>query len=113
MTGLQYKNRQDGLIHDLAVTGTFVQIGLLPNPHWLDGVIARNAIDEIKVNEKGETNIKGIFAAGDCTTMPYKQIIIAAGEGAKASLSASIKFIAIIVAEERLALIKLASFSQA
>ncbi|HGJ5883779.1 alkyl hydroperoxide reductase subunit F [Arsenophonus sp.] len=89
MTGLQYKNRQYGSIHDLLVAGTFVQIGLLPNTHWLDGVIARNAIGEIKVDEKGETNIKGIFAAGDCTTVPYKQIIIAAGEGAKASLSAS------------------------
>ncbi|HGJ5859514.1 MAG TPA: alkyl hydroperoxide reductase subunit F [Arsenophonus nasoniae] len=89
MTGLQYKNRLDGSLHDLAVAGTFVQIGLLPNTQWLDGVITRNAIGEIQVDDKGETNIKGIFAAGDCTTVPYKQIIIAAGEGAKASLSAS------------------------
>lgn len=89
MTGLQYKNRLDGSLNDLAVAGTFVQIGLLPNTQWLDGVITRNAIGEIQVDDKGETNIKGIFAAGDCTTVPYKQIIIAAGEGAKASLSAS------------------------
>lgn len=89
MTGLQYKNRLDGSIHDLAVAGTFVQIGLLPNTDWLDSVITLNTMGEIQIDDRGETNIKGIFAAGDCTTVPYKQIIIAAGEGAKASLSAS------------------------
>ncbi|MEX9963879.1 FAD-dependent oxidoreductase, partial [Proteus mirabilis] len=63
-------------------------IGLLPNTQWLDGTVERNKIGEIVVDSRGETNIKGVFAAGDCTTVPYKQIIIAAGEGAKASLSA-------------------------
>lgn len=88
LTHLRYKNRLDESEHQLELAGIFVQIGLLPNTQWLEGTIERNRIGEIVINAKGETNIKGIFAAGDCTVVPYKQIIIATGEGAKASLSA-------------------------
>lgn len=88
VTGLSYKDRITDSVHDLALEGIFVQIGLLPNTHWLEGTVARNRIGEIEIDAKCETSVKGIFAAGDCTTVPYKQIIIATGEGAKASLSA-------------------------
>ncbi|XYQ54307.1 alkyl hydroperoxide reductase subunit F [Pectobacterium carotovorum] len=88
VTGLSYKDRISDTVHDLALEGIFVQIGLLPNTHWLEGTIARNRIGEIEIDAKCETSVKGVFAAGDCTTVPYKQIIIATGEGAKASLSA-------------------------
>ncbi|WP_315709418.1 alkyl hydroperoxide reductase subunit F [Brenneria uluponensis] len=86
--GLAYQDRVSSSIHKLALEGIFVQIGLLPNTNWLDGTVARNRIGEIEIDVKCETSVKGIFAAGDCTTVPYKQIIIATGEGAKASLSA-------------------------
>ena len=72
----------------LPLEGVFVQIGLVPNTEWLDGVVERNRYGEIVVDAKGHTNVPGVFAAGDCTTVPYKQIVIAAGEGAKAALSA-------------------------
>ncbi|WP_121144778.1 alkyl hydroperoxide reductase subunit F [Orbus hercynius] len=88
LTNLKYKNRVDESEHELALSGIFVQIGLLPNTQWLDGTVERNRMGEIVIDSKNETNIKGIFAAGDCSTVPYKQIIIATGEGAKASLSA-------------------------
>ncbi|AOR62574.1 alkyl hydroperoxide reductase subunit F [Pectobacterium wasabiae] len=88
VTGLSYKDRITDTVHDLPLEGIFVQIGLLPNTHWLEGTIARNRIGEIEIDAKCETSVKGVFAAGDCTTVPYKQIIIATGEGAKASLSA-------------------------
>lgn len=88
LTGLVYQDRVTGDICHLKLSGVFVQIGLLPNTDWLAGVIERNMSGEIIVDAKGETSVKGIFAAGDCTTVPYKQIIIAAGEGAKAALSA-------------------------
>ncbi|HEM8280681.1 TPA: alkyl hydroperoxide reductase subunit F [Providencia stuartii] len=88
MTGLEYKDRNDDSVHLLEVAGAFVQIGLLPNTNWLGDTVARNRIGEIEVDARGETNVKGVFAAGDCTTVPYKQIIISAGEGAKAALSA-------------------------
>ena len=68
--------------------GIFVQIGLLPNTDWLKGTINLSRFGEIEVDAKGQTNVPGVFAAGDCTTVPYKQIVIAIGEGAKASLSA-------------------------
>ena len=58
------------------------------NTNWLEGAVERNRMGEIIIDAKCETNVKGVFAAGDCTTVPYKQIIIATGEGAKASLSA-------------------------
>ncbi|RUT67483.1 alkyl hydroperoxide reductase subunit F [Morganella morganii] len=88
VTGLQYKNRESGDIHTLTLAGIFVQIGLLPNTQWLKGTLDLNPMGEIVVDARNETSIKGVFGAGDCTTVPYKQIIIAAGEGAKASLSA-------------------------
>ncbi|MCV9878288.1 alkyl hydroperoxide reductase subunit F [Brenneria izbisi] len=88
VTGLSYKDRVSDTQHELALEGIFVQIGLLPNTGWLEGTVARNRIGEIEVDAKCETSVKGVFAAGDCTTVPYKQIIIATGEGAKASLSA-------------------------
>ena len=68
--------------------GIFVQIGLLPNSDWLKGTLELNRFGEIIVDAKGATNIPGVFAAGDVTTVPYKQIVIAIGEGSKASLSA-------------------------
>ncbi|RAT15878.1 alkyl hydroperoxide reductase subunit F [Lonsdalea populi] len=88
VTGLSYKDRVSDTEHELALEGIFVQIGLLPNTQWLEGTVARNRIGEIEIDAKCETSVKGVFAAGDCTTVPYKQIIIATGEGAKASLSA-------------------------
>ena len=65
-----------------------MQIGLLPNTEWLKGTVALSPRGEIVVDARGETSLSGVFAAGDATTVPYKQIIIAMGEGAKASLSA-------------------------
>ncbi|PIJ50156.1 alkyl hydroperoxide reductase subunit F [Erwinia sp. OLTSP20] len=89
LTGLDYVDRLSSETHHLEVAGIFVQIGLLPNTHWLEGsAVERNRIGEVIVDAKCETSVKGVFAAGDCTTVPYKQIIIASGEGAKASLSA-------------------------
>ncbi|KGU00294.1 alkyl hydroperoxide reductase subunit F, partial [Dickeya fangzhongdai] len=88
VTGLQYKDRVTDSVHKLALEGIFVQIGLLPNTGWLEGAVDRNRIGEIEIDARCETSVKGVFAAGDCTTVPYKQIIIATGEGAKASLSA-------------------------
>jgi alkyl hydroperoxide reductase subunit F len=85
VTGLQYRDRVSGDEHHVALAGIFVQIGLLPNTTWLEGAIERNRMGEIIIDAKCETNVKGVFAAGDCTTVPYKQIIIATGEGAKAS----------------------------
>jgi alkyl hydroperoxide reductase subunit F len=88
MTSLEYKDRTDESVHSLEVAGAFVQIGLLPNTNWLGDTVARNRMGEIEVDARNETSVKGVFAAGDCTTVPYKQIIISAGEGAKAALSA-------------------------
>jgi alkyl hydroperoxide reductase subunit F len=68
--------------------GVFVQIGLLPNTDWLKGTVNLSRFGKIEIDAKGQTNVPGILAAGDCTTVPYKQIIIAMSEGAKASLSA-------------------------
>jgi alkyl hydroperoxide reductase subunit F len=87
VTGLEYRDRISGDVHSVQLAGIFVQIGLLPNTTWLEGAIERNRMGEIIIDAKCETSVKGVFAAGDCTTVPYKQIIIATGEGAKASLS--------------------------
>ncbi len=87
VTTLRYEDRASGEIHDIALEGIFVQIGLLPNTDWLKGTIDLSPRGEIVIDAKGETSMPGVFAAGDCTTVPYKQIIIAMGEGAKASLS--------------------------
>ena len=88
VNGLRYKNRATNEDHLVNLEGVFVQIGLVPNTEWLSGVVERSKFGEIIVNDKGETNVPGVFAAGDCTTVPFKQIVIAAGEGAKAALSA-------------------------
>ena len=88
VNGLRYKDRQSGDVHTVELEGIFVQIGLLPNTDWLKGTVELTPRGEIVVDARGETSIPGIFAAGDVTTVPYKQIVIAIGEGAKASLSA-------------------------
>ncbi|MCB8748374.1 alkyl hydroperoxide reductase subunit F [Rhodoferax sp. U2-2l] len=88
MNGLSYKDRATGEVHHLAMAGVFVQIGLVPNTEWLKGTLELSRHGEIMVDAKGHTNLPGVFAAGDCTTVPFKQIIIATGDGAKAALSA-------------------------
>jgi alkyl hydroperoxide reductase subunit F len=88
VTGLSYKNRRDGTMQSLELAGVFVQIGLVPNTDWLKGVVKLSPRGEIEINARGETSVPGVLAAGDCTVVPYKQIVIAMGEGAKASLSA-------------------------
>ncbi|CAH0319311.1 alkyl hydroperoxide reductase subunit F [Pseudomonas mediterranea] len=88
VNGLRYKDRPSGEVLDVALEGIFVQIGLLPNTDWLKGTVELSPRGEIIVDARGETSIPGVFAAGDVTTVPYKQIVIAVGEGAKASLSA-------------------------
>ncbi|GAB3041608.1 alkyl hydroperoxide reductase subunit F [Acinetobacter apis] len=89
VTGLKYEDRVRGGEQTVALSGIFVQIGLLPNTDFLkDSQVELSKRGEIVINERNETNVKGVFAAGDCTTVPYKQIIVATGEGAKASLSA-------------------------
>ncbi len=88
VTGLAYEDRTSGQMRDLALEGIFVQIGLVPNTEWLKGTLSLNARGEIVVDGHGATSIPGVFAAGDCTTAPYKQIVIAMGEGARASLAA-------------------------
>ncbi|MEK8052329.1 alkyl hydroperoxide reductase subunit F [Ideonella sp. DXS22W] len=88
MTGLNYKDRVSGAEHQLPLAGVFVQIGLVPNTEFLKGTVELSRFGEIVVDAKCHTSVPGIFAAGDVTTVPYKQIIIATGEGAKAALSA-------------------------
>ncbi|WP_153115599.1 alkyl hydroperoxide reductase subunit F [Rhodocyclus tenuis] len=88
VNALLYKDRASGEAHRLELEGIFVQIGLLPNTDWLKGTLELSKHGEIVIDAKGQTSLPGVFAAGDCTTVPYKQIIIAMGEGAKASLSA-------------------------
>jgi alkyl hydroperoxide reductase subunit F len=88
VNGLMYKDRASGETHWVELEGIFVQIGLLPNTDFLKGVVELTRFGEVIIDAKGHTSVPGVFAAGDCTTVPYKQIIIAMGEGAKASLSA-------------------------
>jgi len=88
VNGLNYKDRNTGKMHHLTLAGVFVQIGLVPNTDWLKGSVELSQYGEIIVNDRNETSIPGVFAAGDATTVPYKQIIISMGEGAKAALSA-------------------------
>ncbi|MGL4826102.1 MAG: alkyl hydroperoxide reductase subunit F [Vibrionaceae bacterium] len=89
VTGLDYKDLRTDKVEHLELSGIFVQIGLVPNTEWLkDSHIALTPRGEIEIGLHGETNLAGVFAAGDATTVPYKQIIIAMGEGAKASLGA-------------------------
>lgn len=88
VTALTYKDRPSGVVRTVELDGVFVQIGLVPNTDWLQGTVKLSARGEIEVDARGQTSIPGVFAAGDCTIVPYKQIVIAMGEGAKASLSA-------------------------
>ncbi len=88
VTGIRYKDRVSGSEHLVELEGIFVQIGLLPNTDWLKGTVELSKHGEIIIDAKGQTSVPGVFAAGDCTTVPYKQIIIAMGAGATASLSA-------------------------
>ncbi len=88
VTALVYQNRETDELLEIELEGIFVQIGLLPNSDWLKGAVELSPRGEIIVDSRGETSVPGIFAAGDVTTVPYKQIVIAVGEGAKASLSA-------------------------
>lgn len=89
VTGLTYEDRSSGEAQTLALDGVFVQIGLVPNTEWLDtSGVARTGRGEIDVDAHGRTSLAGVFAAGDCTTVPFKQIVVAAGQGATASLSA-------------------------
>ena len=88
LNGLNYTDRATGEAQRIEVEGVFVQIGLVPNTEWLRGGLELSKHGEIIVDAKGQTSVPGVFAAGDATTVPYKQIIIAAGDGAKAALSA-------------------------
>jgi len=88
VNGLSYKDRTTGDVKRIDLEGVFVQIGLVPNAEWLKGTMDLSAHGEIEVDVKGQTSIPGVFAAGDVTTVPFKQIVIAVGEGAKASLAA-------------------------
>jgi alkyl hydroperoxide reductase subunit F len=86
--GLRYEDRTSGDEHRVDLDGVFVQIGLLPNTEWLEGSVELSPRGEIVIDERGQTSMPGVFAAGDCTTVPYKQIVIAMGAGSTAALSA-------------------------
>jgi len=88
VNGLVYTDRASGQSHKVVLEGVFVQIGLVPNTEWLKGVVELSRHGEIVVDARGQTSVPGVFAAGDVTTVPFKQIIIAAGDGAKAALGA-------------------------
>ena len=88
VNGLSYNDRVSGEARKVELEGVFVQIGLVPNTEWLKGTVALSRHGEIEVDARGQTSIPGVFAAGDVTTVPFKQIIIATGDGAKAALSA-------------------------
>ncbi|UTA47064.1 alkyl hydroperoxide reductase subunit F [Simiduia sp. 21SJ11W-1] len=88
VAGLRYLDRATNQAYELALDGVFVQIGLVPNSGFLGDGVARTAAGEVQINERCQTSATGVFACGDVTTVPYKQIVIAMGEGAKASLSA-------------------------
>lgn len=88
VNGLTYTDRTSGQSHHVELEGVFVQIGLVPNTEWLKGTVELNRYGEIVIDAKCHTSVPGVFAAGDATTVPYKQIVIAVGEGATAALSA-------------------------
>ena len=88
VVAMRYTDRRSGESHEVALAGVFVQIGLLPNTDWLRGTVALSRHGEIEVDARGQTSVPGVFAAGDVTTVPYKQIVIALGDGAKAALGA-------------------------
>jgi NADH-dependent peroxiredoxin subunit F len=88
VNGLAYRDRSSGETRTVDLAGVFVQIGLVPNTEWLRGTVELSRHGEIVVDARGATSVPGVFAAGDATTVPFKQIIIAAGDGAKAALAA-------------------------
>lgn len=88
VTGLTYTDRTNDESRTVDLDGIFVQIGLLPNSEWLTDSVELSPRGEVVVDDRGQTSLPGVFAAGDCTTVPYKQIVIAMGAGATASLSA-------------------------
>ena len=88
VNGLWYTDRSNGQQQRIDLEGVFVQIGLLPNSDWLRGTLTLSRHGEIEIDARTETSLPGVFAAGDVTTVPYKQIVIAMGEGSKAALSA-------------------------
>ena len=88
VTGLVYRDRKTEETHTVALEGIFVQIGLVPNTEWLNGALAMTNRGEIEIDSHLATSLPGVFAAGDVTTVPFKQIVIAMGEGSKAALSA-------------------------
>ncbi|MEZ4744335.1 MAG: alkyl hydroperoxide reductase subunit F [Bdellovibrionota bacterium] len=87
VTAVQYEDRESNSVEKIELDGVFVQIGLIPNSNFIKDIVATNQFGEIIVDEKCRTNISGIYAAGDVTTVPYKQIVISSGEGAKAALA--------------------------
>ena len=88
VNGIDFKDLTSGEAKHVELEGVFVQIGLVPNTEWLKGTLELSRHGEIIVDARGQTSLPGIFAAGDVTTVPFKQIVIAVGEGAKAALSA-------------------------
>jgi NADH-dependent peroxiredoxin subunit F len=88
VNGLDYTDRASGSSRHVELEGVFVQIGLVPNSEWLKGTMELTRHGEIVVDARGQTSVPGVFAAGDVTTVPFKQIIIATGDGAKAALGA-------------------------
>ncbi|WP_295561805.1 alkyl hydroperoxide reductase subunit F [uncultured Sphingomonas sp.] len=101
VVALSYRDRNSEALHRVDLAGIFVQIGLVPNTEWLAGTIALSPRGEIEIDHRGHTSQPGIFAAGDVTTVPYKQIVIAMGEGSKAALSAFDHLIRMPVEETR------------
>ena len=100
VTALVYKDRSSEALHTIELEGIFVQIGLLPNSDFLKGSVELSPRGEVVVDVKGATSLPGVFAAGDVTTTPYKQIVIAMGEGSKAALSAFDHLIRMGVSDE-------------
>src|SRR5690606_25668417 len=88
VNGLVYTERGSGESRRIELEGVFVQIGLLPNTEWLKGTLELSARGEIEVDARGQTSLPGVFAAGDCTDVPFKQIVISMGAGASAALGA-------------------------
>ena len=88
VVALEYRDRKTEKVIKVDLDGIFVQIGLLPNSQFLKGLVELTKFGEVVIDNKGRTSVPGIYAAGDVTTVPYKQIIIAMGEGAKAALAA-------------------------
>jgi len=87
VSAIEYQDRATEALHSLKLDGVFVQIGLVPNSKFLGDVVELTRFGEVVINEKCETSQPGIYACGDVTTVPYKQIVVAMGEGAKASLA--------------------------